>query len=438
MALTNLEILKLASAEAPELKRLLSRNAMDIFTEAGYEAFSNLPGGRDKYLNAMMMVSRQYVTPVAYKDALKNIGIIERFGKGYGAYIQDNRMGKLPNENPYGFGKDGQGFKNGDWFNENTVRKPLITQDYYGVNKNYSNHFSWQQFNVKLDWLNAESGLDTLMGQAHAMMMLDYTETEYAWFFEAFSGAINSTSHPLRDSQKLVVPSWGSGAGGDVTLAEAGKFVKIVKDVFDGAENVPSVSLYNAADFPSTFNPSDMVLLVRTGYKSTMDEILAPVYHDGKYGLPVEIKSVPNFGGLIPADAEGNELQPVYTHAIIYNGVSYGEGSVIGYVDASVTVNDYAKLTGTQWTVNVTSGSTTADTTFAVGQQPPKWNDPNEDVIAVLAQRGVIFEMIAEDLVVESKHVIGGRYDQTYVTQFNNGINYRYTRNLVTISKPSN
>ena len=431
--LTNLELVQAASYKYPSIKQLLANTSLKLFSEAGYEALSQLPdGGHDKFLSAMLLVSRQFITPVKYKDAVEDIGILERFGVGYGAYIQDNRIGDMPNEDPIAFGEDGTGLKNGYlMLKDRIVRKPTLAQDYYGKNKNYYNHFSWQMFDVKRAWLNEDGGLEELMSQAWAQILRNKAKTEYAWFFEALSGAINSVEHPLKDTQQIVLSS-------DVLTDEQAftkEIVEAVKNVINSFDNVPDVTIFNADGFPTAIGSEDLVLLVRKELAPIFDNVLAYAFNEGRLSFPIPIKAVPNFGGLTAADANGNPLQPVYTDAIEYNGVSYGRGSIIGYVDAGVTVNGYAKYTNGQWLVNVTSGSTTADTTFIVGE-PPKQIDPNADVVAVIAQKGVIFELVSEDMVVESDYIRGYRVTQTYVSQFNNGVNYRYTRNLITISKP--
>lgn len=433
--LTNMELVQAASYKYPDIKQLLAKTSLKLFTEAGFEALSQLPdGGKDKFLNAMLLVSRQYITPVKYKDAAQEIGILERFGVGYGAYIQDNRMGDMPNEDPIAFGTNGTGLKNGDMMlKDRIIRKPVIKQDYYGKNKNYYNHFSWQMFDVKRAWLNEDGGLEELMSQAWAQILRNKAKVEYAWFFEALSGAINSVLHPMKDTQQIVLSADVLSDEADLTK----ELVQAVKNVIYSFENVPDCTIFNADGFPSSIDTSDLVLLVRKEYKPIIDNVLAYVYHDEKISFPIPVKAVPNFGGLTAADADGNALQPVYTDAVEYNGVSYGDGSIIGYVDAGVTVNGRAKFVGNQWLVNVTSGSTTADTTFIVGEAP-KQIDPNANVIAVIAEKGVIFELVTEDMVVETDYVRGYRVTQTYVSQFNNGVNYRYTRNLITISKPVN
>ena len=437
--LTNLELVKAASFKYPGINSLLAKTSLKLFSEAGYEAFSQLPdGGADKFLTAMLLVSQQYITPVKFRDAVEDIGILERFGVGYGAYIQDNRMGEMPNEDPIAFGEDGTGLKNGYlMLKDRMVRKPVLKQDYYGKNKNYYNHFTWQDFDVKRAWLKEDGGLEELMGQAWARIKQNKAEVEYSWFFEVLSGAINSSTHPLKDTQKVEIQGFDLSTNPETS---AKKLIETVKSIVNTFKNVPTVSIYNADGFPSSMDVSDMKLLVRKEVAPYVDSLLAYVYNEGKLQFPIDVEPVPNFGGLLPAYDDGNgnvtEVQPVYSSGGEYNGVSYGRGSVMGYITKDVTVNGYAEFKGNQWVVNVTSGSTTADTTFTmIGDSHLTCIDPNADVIAVIAEKGVVFELVSEDMVVETDYVRGYRVTQTYVSQFNNGMNYRYTRNLITINK---
>ena len=63
--------------------------------------------------------------------------------------------------------------------------------------------------------------------------------------------------------------------------------------------------------------------------------------------------------------------------------------------------------------------------------------DPNADVIAVIAQKGLVFETIQNPLNVRSVFNGRGEYVNTFFNEKNNGINYDHTKNLITISKPS-
>ena len=123
--------------------------------------------------------------------------------------------------------------------------------------------------------------------------------------------------------------------------------------------------------------------------------------------FPIKLQPVANFGGIKHYAASDTshttELKPVYDD----------EGAYTGYMSADGTETD--KIAEAE-TVVV---------------------DPNENIVAVVAQRGVIFETKQNELRVRAIFNPSGEYQNTFFNEMNNGINYDHTKNLITISKPS-
>lgn len=429
--MTNHEILVAVSNAAPEFKRLIAKNVADEFSENGYEALTRIPtqDGSDpvtRFYNVALLVSKQWVVVPEYKDALKSLGILEKFGMGYGQYVQENYVEEIDSMDPFPFGQDGKGLVNGQKL-VSYVNKPEIKQYYYGKNKNFFTFISLQNWDLKRGFLE-EGGIETIVGAIYARIYERRAKEEYAWFFETLSGAINSEAHPMQDTQKITLSSWTDAAPTD---AEYREMIETIKNIAESVENVPSTTLYNAAAYPSAMDPSKMTILVRNGMKSKISSLLGYVYNKEELNFPYKVKSVPNFGGLIPADSDGTtKLQPVYDEW----------GRVVGYLPLEgVTINGRATQRGDgKWIVNITSGGATADTVLTVeGKEAPTYIDPNENVLAVICEDGVIFELVEEELRVEQEYLPLYRLSNTVFSQFNNGINYRFSRNLITISKPS-
>ena len=404
--LTNAEFLTAVSKIAPEFKELASKNSREVFSEAGFESLGNIPGtedGKTRFYNIALLVGLQTVEHAKFKDVLANMGILERLQMTMGAYKQENRVQRIKNVNPAWLGKDGTGLKNGDSVDPYVVRKPVIDQNYYGLNWNYQNFFTLQDFDLKLGWVTPNDGIQSIVSAIYEMVDLDRLETEFAKFFEVMNGAINSTKHPLADTQKIVLDSWSATP----TDAEVEALIRVLKNIVEVFGSMPSVDIYNAGQYPNGADASDMTMLVRVGIKSRIDTVMAYVFGPEYLQFPIKVKSVPNFGGIKHYAASDTafktELVPVVDKDGVYTGFYSADGTETGQIAAAKTVEV----------------------------------DPNEDVIAVIAQKGVIFELIQNEMKVRPIINPRGEYQNTFFNQMNNGINYNHFKNLITISKPA-
>ena len=404
--LTNSQFLTAVSKVAPEFKEMAAKNSRDVFTEAGFQALQNLPGTEDavtRFYNIALMVGLQTVEHAKFKDVLAAMGILERLQMSMGAYKQENHVQRLKNVNPAFLGKDGKGLKNGDSVDPYVVRKPVIDQDYYGLNWNYQNWFTLQDFDLRLGWITPGDGVQSIVSAIYEMVDLDRIETEYSKFFEVLNGAINSTTHPLTDTQQIKLDSWGENPTDD----EVEALIRVLKNIVEVFDSMPSVDIYNAGQYPNGADASDMTMLVRIGIKSRIDTLMAYVFGPEYLQFPIKVKAVPNFGGIKHYAASDSsfttELIPVTDKDGVYTGYYSADGTESGQIAEADTVEV----------------------------------DPNKDIIAVIAQKGVIFELIQNEMKVRPIINPRGEYQNTFFNQMNNGINYNHNKNLITISKPS-
>lgn len=399
--LTNLQYLTAASKIAPEFGKVLAKNTRDIFTEAGFEALQNLPGTHDavtRFYEIALLVGLQKVEHAKFRDPLVDMGVLETFQMSMGAYMQKNRVKRIKNVNPAFLGADGTGLKNGDSVDPYVVRKGQIVTEYFSLNENYQNWFSIQDFDLKLGW-TSEYGVDDIVSAMYEMVDLDKIEYRYALFFKVLDGAINSTTYPLKDTQKLTT-TWTTG-----TDAEVKALVELVKDIEESITTVPAIDILNAAGVPNSAPTSDMVMLVRQGYKSKIESAMAYAFGPDYLQFPIKVKSTANFGGLqyfAKTDtSHTTPLQPVADANGVYTGYYSADGS---------TSNQVAE----------------ADLDVV---------DPNEDIIAVIIEKGAIFELVQNPMKVRSIFNPRGEYVNTFFNQMNNSLNAAHDKNLITISK---
>lgn len=434
---TNAQFLDAVSKLAPEFGKLTSKTGRDVFNEAGFQALQSIPrtGQGDnvtRFYNVALLVGLQFVDFVSGKDILDRYGIIERFNMDLGSYMQRNQVARIPNVNPGWLGFDGNGLQNGDSVDPWKVRKPVVYQQYYGLNWNYQNFVSLQDFDLKRGWLT-EGGIGDIVAQIYNMIALDRKEQEFALFFKVFAGALGSETYPLQETQQIELDSWGSGTGGTVTDDDINGMIIDVKNVAEALDTTPSVSAFNAMGYPNDASVDDHVLFVRQGLKSQFEKVFGYAYNDERLQFPFKIVSVPNFGGLIPYTLDQSE------NKVVMQEVWSELGVTVGYLPKDgVTINGYAtqRASDGEWIVNVTSGGATADTTIT-HPEDVSFEDPYEDILAVLMQKGTIFELIQNPFTTEPIYNPRGMYTNTFFNQPDNGINYNHGRNVVTFSKPA-
>lgn len=405
--LTNAEFLTAVSKVAPEFKEMAAKNARDVFTEAGFQSLQNIPGTEDavtRFYGIALLVGLQTVEHAQFKDVLGTWGILERLQMSMGAYKQENRVRRIKNVNPAWLGEDGNGLKNGDSVDPFIVRKPEIDQNYYGLNWNYQNFFTLQDFDLKLGWITPDNGIQSIVSAIYEMVDLDRIETEYAKFFEVLNGAINSTVNPLTDTQQLTLSAWTDAAPTDEELRALIEVLKNINEVFN---SMPSVDIYNAGGYPNSAGASDMVMLVRLGLKSKMDTLMAYAFGPDYLQFPIRVYGVPNFGGIQHYAASdtsfANPLVPVTDRYGAYTGFYSADGTESGQIAEAETVEV----------------------------------DPNADIVALVIEKGTIFELIQNEMRVRPIMNPRGEYQNTFFNQMNNGINYNHYKNLITISKPA-
>lgn len=412
------------------LKSLIDKKGKQLLTENGFEMVKSELGLTEIY-NLMAIVSKQRVIPVVFKDIAAELGIMERIDMEYGTAIQENYVGDIESgSSPETFAKTG------DVIDYNTVALPTITQYLMKVsNKDFFAAYTEDGRALKQAWLKYDDGLDTLVGSMTAQVLRAKAKKEFAWIREAIDFAINDTEHfPLQDTQKITLTSWTASAPTDDQITE---LIGITKDVAEAMDDVVDCTTLNAAGITGSMDKSKLKMYVRKGLRKRVDKLQAYTYHDGKLDFVLPIKSLPDFGGVKPADSNNNELQPVYVGAPTnVNGKLIPKDGVIGYVDAGVTVNGYAKYVNNQWLVNVTSGSTTADTTFIVGDAPNEI-DPNANVVAIIAEDGLIRELVEQGLQSHTHPLYGTNFVQREFFQNGNAIHVVAYKDLVVIYAPS-
>ena len=252
-----------------------------------------------------------------------------------------------------------------------------------------------------------ENGMSAYFAGMMKALANGYTLQVYNNKLEAINAAINSTNYPLQATQKFQVAitnmDASSIATADGSYAYASQFIafiQLVRNIVDSMVYTPATGAYNAAGFESTQEVSRLKLLVRPTLANAIASIMK-LNNAEDMSLPIDIVKVPDFGGLQPYK-EANFTTPLYP---VYDSL----GTVIGYNEAK----DQSNVT--------------------VLPAAVFWKDPNEKIIGIIADQGVVFTNTQNPYQVEPIRNPRGLYTNFWASSVNNAVLYDTYYNLVTI-----
>ena len=423
--ISNIELWDLARKASPKFRSHTSKGTSDLFTEKGFEALklSDIDA-INEFFELSLRVAFQMCNVSRAKNPLEGKGLIQFYDTPNGGYVQRIAVDSIKPTSPRF-----KGLQNGDSVDPWTVRKPKSHERFFAQNFDYQSFITLQDFQVKQIFIS-EYGMGEYLAGIMQGLRNGYTVQEYENSKEAMNAALNSTEYPLQDSQVIRLGSWTDAAP---TKAQLTNFIMSVKDTITAMTVNSQSSGFNALKFMTAIDTEDMVLVMRTGIKNRIDvELEAGAFNPDRLGLPVPTIEIDNFGGLIPYTINASTgapdalLQPIYDK----------NGEQVAYVDGTVTVNGPATFNGTKWVVNVTSGSTTADTNQTYVDSEITWLDPNASVLGFIARKGVFFENRQNPYQVSPIYNPAGLYTNYWASSPHNSIVYDPLYELVAICKP--
>ena len=423
--ISNIDFWNMARAKNPQFASHTAKGTSDLFSEKGFEALTrNDIGAINEFFEISLRVAFQKIDISNARNPLAEVGLVEVYDTPNGGFTQRIAINSIKPVTP-AF----KGLENYASVDPFVVRKPTDSERFFGQNFDYQSFITIQDFQVKTIFLS-EYGMGEfisgiLQGLANGYVLQEYVNTK-----EAINTAINSTTYALKDTQKLAVGSWTSDSS--PADADLKSLILTLKDLATGMRTQAQTGMYNANGFETYVDPSDYVVLMRAGVKNRIQlQLEIGAFNPETLTIPFDVTEVADFGGLVPYVLDGAThvpVQPIYDK----------NGEQVAYVDASVTVNGYATFNGSKWVVNVTSGGTTADTNQTVTENElDGWDDPNEEVIAVVAQKGLIFENKQNPYTVTPIYNPRGLYTNYWASSANNSINVDPNYNMIIVVKPS-
>lgn len=392
-AITNKALGDMIAKIYPSFKSHTAQLTAETFTERGFDRITQLdPAFVNDFFELSMRVWLNVVNISHAKDILAEKDFGETYDQPWGAIIQRLSTNSVKPINPGWIG-----LKDGDAPDPFVVRKPVVAERFWKQNFDYASMITVpDDFQMKQIFVS-EYGMSEFMAGIMEGLQNGYTTQVYLNKLEALDAAINSTKTPLRLNQIQTLEM--SETPTDEQLR--GMINAIKKIVAAMCDLGPQTDAFNAYGFNSTQDRGRLRLLLRQGYLPDLEtNTLYAAFNRDNLETGIPIIQVPNFGGITYSDGTNN-LYPVYN--------SLGER--IGWNTAA-----------NQSTTNVDEAQVTAV-------------DPNADVVAVLADKGVVFECRQNPYTVEPIRNPRGRYVNYWASSPNNTIAYDSLYNMVVFKK---
>lgn len=356
----------------------------DTFTERGWTAF--ISGGAEIVQEFWELAVPFYLNLVNVsraRDVLYEKGFGESYEVPWGGYIQRMSVDSVKPLSPAYVD-----LVDGGTVDPFVIRKPKVGNRFFRPNFNYQSLITIPDMWQTKQMFMAEYGMSEFLNGVYTSLENGYILQTYLNKLECLNHALNDTEYPLQDSQKVTVT-----LSDDPTETELANFILAVKNVITSMEVSAQSGAYNAGKFKTVQDKGRLKLLIRAGLKNLIDvRTMVGAFNPEYLSLGIDIIEVPNFGGLIPyaEAAYTTQLYPAYNSL----------GEQIGY--------------------NTQEGQTTATYT----EEQVYWKDPNESTIAILADKGLVFEMLRNPYTVSPIYNPRGMYTDAWANSPDNGCVY--------------
>ena len=359
MNFTNVQLWNALRKKYKSFASLTADATADLFSEKGWGDISrdNIPA-LNQFFELSMRVAFQKMDIAKVNTRLVESGLVEVFGTENGGYLQRISMETITPVSPAFIN-----LQNGDSPDPYVVRKPEAKERFFTMNFGFQSLVTIQEYQVKTVFLD-EYGMSSFLGGIMAALENGYRYQLELNVFKCIHECITSATHPLQDTQKIELDSW-TDAG--VTDAELLAFIAQLQDLATAMETSITQKGFNANAFDTAVSPEDHVVLMRAGIANKIKrQLMVGAYNPDNLTIPFKILEVQDFGGVDHyADISGTatKLYPHYDSLGAVDGYALSEGGDKAYdLDAAAV-----------YTV-----------------------DADADVLAVVAQKGLIFENIKD------------------------------------------
>lgn len=397
--ISNIELWNALRAKNPTFRSHTAEGTAELFSERGFEALKRSDvSAINEFFELSLRVALQKISVGRAKNLFSNIGLVEVYDTPNGGYTQRIAIKNIKPVSP-----KFKGLKNGDSIDPFVVRKPESDERFFQQNFDYQNFITLQDFQVKTIFIS-EYGMSEYVSGIMRGLQNGYTIQESLNVKEALNAAINSVAYPLQGTQIIEVDSFDD----EPTDSELQNYMLAIKLLLTQMTTTESTGAFNAGGFETMVDRDEYVILQRAGIKDQLDvRTRLGAFHPDELNSGVEIHEIDNFGGI------------TYT---------YTSASVIEPAPAYPHYDEFGAQDG--W-----SASEGGD--LIEGEFELQTVDPNEDVLAIVCQKGLVFENRQNGYMVNPIYNPRGLYTNYWASVVNNAINVDKNYNMVVIKRKS-
>jgi len=399
MNFTNVQLWNALRKKYKSFASLTADATADLFSEKGWGDISrdNIPA-LNQFFELSMRVAFQKMDVAKVNTRLVESGLVEVYGTENGGYLQRISMETITPVSPAFIN-----LQNGDSPDPYVVRKPEAKERFFTMNFGFQSLVTIQEYQVKTVFLD-EYGMSAFLGGIMAALENGYRYQLELNVFKCIHECINSATHPLQDTQEIALTSW-TDAG--VTDAELKEFIAQLQDLATAMETSITQKGFNANKFDTAVSPEDHVVLMRAGIANKIKrQLMVGAYNPEDLTIPFKIIEVQDFGGLkyYFGDTDDYPLFPHYDALGAVDGWSFTDGC-----DKEKELDDPG--------IRIV--------------------DLDADVLAVVAQKGLIFENIKDPYQVIPIFNPRGLYNNYWASvPDTNTVVYDANYDCIVITKP--
>lgn len=426
---------------SPKVASYMAEGSQARLTKAGVEALSQVPGGLDEFYGTIYRVAFNKLDKARAVNGFEETGILEEWATPYGEFNQRMAVGDVAPISP-----QYRKLQEGKSIDQYIVRMPNVQERFIPLNYDYQNLITNKRVDAKRILLE-EGQIGALVAGVVDGMETGRVIQENLNVKRCLNQGINSTLHPLRDSQKYTLSSWSNDLDA-LTTDQLTEFLVSLSDIFGSmfAVDNPATGQYNAANFKTRVERDQYVMFARTGIKNRINKkLMAGAFNPRYLNLDIDsVYDINDFGGMVPYAEESytTELYPIFKPLGDKSG--YFIDATNGATAVSAGTLTESKATGPDGIEKVIGyiasdpGTQIGGITGAVGEGSVYWKDGNENLIAFIGQRGLLGICRQNALEVMPAPNYAGMYIDFWANQPNNGIYYDYWYNGIAIYAPSN
>lgn len=418
-SLSNNKLFEIVNAmSGNKFDNLISNGTNKLFTEAGCtDLLQNDIDLVNEFTGLMTKVVFQKFDLPRVKNKFVDSGLVETYDAPDGGVMQRIAGTVLPEITPR-FTPEQMKSGNDNPFQ---TRFTQPTQRFFKFNDNYQNMISFQDFPYKQAFVAQENGIGLMLSEKMNALQLSYELHNEAFILKVLMSGITNKDRPLQETQKIGI-DWSDNPTDEQYRA----FIETIMDVMSVIDDSWMTGDFNQNGYKSSWSPDDFVMFVRNPIKNRIrTRLMVGAYNPDDLAIPISrVNTVNDWGGLEPySDAEfQNRLYPVYDSKW---------GNVVDGYYTTTAGGDKVDCDWLKHTPTDTSNLVVDDGSNVF------WKDPYDDVLAVIAQKGLVFRGIQNGYQIRAIQNPANLVDNYWASAPNNAVNYDSNYNVIVITKNS-